>query len=287
LLGRDGRLNQAWAFWFREFAANLPPSGSSGYVINGTSGPLTIYTGPAVNRGTATEGSIYFSTDTGEIFIAVAGQWVREIPEFTGDVTNTVGSKELTLKTVNLSPGTWGGVSSIPVITVDSKGRVTAVTQEPFTLPAGLTPGGPTGSVQFNLDGVLAGTPGFQYSIASNTLQTQNQAITGVVTYANPAANLNNLSPLTSRGDLLTKDGLIPNNHIRVPVGTDGQVLTADSTETAGFRWATPASTDDGTTPYYVPEGETFVNKLYKQNLFNTPITIDGTLEVNGLLVEV
>ncbi|MBT9168998.1 MAG: hypothetical protein DDT19_02350 [Syntrophomonadaceae bacterium] len=48
-------------------------------------------------------------------------------------------------------------------------------------------------------------------------------------------AAFNALSPLTTRGDILTRDAT---NNIRVPVGTDGQVLTADSTQTAGVRWA-------------------------------------------------
>lgn len=45
-------------------------------------------------------------------------------------------------------------------------------------------------------------------------------------------------SPLTTKGDLWgysTTDA-------RVPVGTDGQVLTADSGETLGVKWATPTS---------------------------------------------
>ena len=48
---------------------------------------------------------------------------------------------------------------------------------------------------------------------------------------------MTNLSPLTTKGDLMTKSGLIPNNNIRIPVGTDDQVLSADSTATGGLRW--------------------------------------------------
>ena len=45
-------------------------------------------------------------------------------------------------------------------------------------------------------------------------------------------------SPLTTKGDLYgfsTVDA-------RVPIGTNGHVLTADSTETLGLKWAAPAS---------------------------------------------
>lgn len=45
----------------------------------------------------------------------------------------------------------------------------------------------------------------------------------------------NSLSPLTTKGDLLTRSFL--GGNIRVPVGTNGQVLVADSTATAGIKW--------------------------------------------------
>lgn len=45
-------------------------------------------------------------------------------------------------------------------------------------------------------------------------------------------------SPLTTKGDLY---GYSTTN-ARVPVGTNGQVLTADSTQSLGVKWATPSS---------------------------------------------
>jgi len=40
-------------------------------------------------------------------------------------------------------------------------------------------------------------------------------------------------SPLTTKGDLLTYSSV----DVRLPVGTDGQILSADSTETTGLKW--------------------------------------------------
>jgi hypothetical protein len=49
-------------------------------------------------------------------------------------------------------------------------------------------------------------------------------------------------SPLTTKGDLYTYDGATDE---RLGVGTDGQVLTADSAEATGLKWATPAGGAD------------------------------------------
>jgi hypothetical protein len=48
------------------------------------------------------------------------------------------------------------------------------------------------------------------------------------------------LSPLTTKGDLLAWD---TSSNVRIAVGADGTVLTANAASTGGFTWSTPAST--------------------------------------------
>lgn len=48
------------------------------------------------------------------------------------------------------------------------------------------------------------------------------------------------LSPTTTKGDLIAHDG---SDNVRVAVGTNGQVLVADSAATAGVAWDDPTST--------------------------------------------
>ena len=69
-------------------------------------------------------------------------------------------------------------------------------------------------------------------------------------------------SDLTTKGDIIARSSTAP---VRVGVGTNGQVLTADSTASAGVSWSAPATTaltfnaQTGTT-YTLVSGD--VNKL-------------------------
>jgi hypothetical protein len=49
------------------------------------------------------------------------------LPAFTGDATSSAGSAALTLATVNSNTGAFGSSTSIPVVTVNAKGLVTAM----------------------------------------------------------------------------------------------------------------------------------------------------------------
>jgi hypothetical protein len=49
------------------------------------------------------------------------------LPALAGDATSSAGSNTLTLATVNSNTGAFGSATSIPVVTVNGKGLVTAV----------------------------------------------------------------------------------------------------------------------------------------------------------------
>lgn len=59
------------------------------------------------------------------------------MPALSGDASSVAGATVLTLATVNLSPGTYGGGASIPLVTVNAKGLVTLITEQPVVLVAG------------------------------------------------------------------------------------------------------------------------------------------------------
>lgn len=67
--------------------------------------------------------------------------------------------------------------------------------------------------------------------------------------------------------------------------GSAGFVLQTDGA--GNTSWAAVGAAADSTVPYFIPAATSFVVNENKQALFSVPITVEGTLEVNGLLVEV
>jgi hypothetical protein len=90
------------------------------------------------------------------------------MPAHTGDATSTAGAVALTLATVNSNVGSFGSASSIPVITVNAKGLVTAVSTSAVSIPSGSI--SVTGG-----DLTLSGTTGT--AITNATLATVNSNV--------------------------------------------------------------------------------------------------------------
>jgi len=97
-------------------------------------------------------------------------------------------------------------------------------------------------------------------------------------------------SPLTTKGDLSGYDTV----DARIPIGTNGQVLTADSTEGLGVKWDTPASgvTDHtllsniGTKTHATLDSEVGANnsKISFDSTSSTKLgTIEESAEVNNI----
>jgi len=98
---------------------------------------------------------------------------------------------------------------------------------------------GSLGTTTTVLHGNAAGAPTFGAvsltADVSGTLPIANGGTNGVTANAGFA----NLSPMTTRGDLITRDATVP---VRLPIGAAGRVLTSDGTDAS---WQ-PASAGSG-----------------------------------------
>lgn len=108
---------------------------------------------------TPPDGSIFFETDTSKEYMSSGGSWILVLTvtpgasvagsntgdqtiTLTGDVTGSgTGSFATTLATVNGSVGAFGSSTSIPSLTVNAKGLVTAAAGNAVIAPAGTLTG--------------------------------------------------------------------------------------------------------------------------------------------------
>lgn len=110
--------------------------------------------------------------------------------------------------------------------TTPNPGDITAV-----TAGTGLSGGGTSGAVTLSID------------TATTVDLTTAQTLTNK-TLTSPVLTTPTISTIDAKGDLLA--GTADNTIGRRSVGTNGQVLTADSAEATGMKWATPAGSSSG-----------------------------------------
>lgn len=118
---------------------------------------------------------------------------------------------------------------------------------------------------------------GFGVGLDGNIVIYANSDISGNIIVANVSVNTLDLN-VTGVANL----GAIGN--VKISGGTEGQSIVTDGNGTLSFQTLSPTGS---LMPYYIPEGETYTVPTNKQGLFSIPITIDGTLEVTGILVQV
>jgi len=204
-----GRIDQAWL-----------------RALQDVMGDGNVTFGPQAALPVPSPGQIYLATDTGLIWYSDGTTWTQFVISateggvLTGDVTKPADSSETTLATV-MTAGTFGSSSLTPTITVDEKGRITDLSFQAITATS--TPAGSNGQLQFNNAG-FAGGAAITYSPGTLGL-----------TFSNPSPTREALSPLTTKGDIFVRSATLST---RLPVGTAGQFLRANSTTATGLEWA-------------------------------------------------
>jgi hypothetical protein len=137
-------------------------------ISNGGNVP-SITSGTLASRPTAgTSGQLYIATDNLTIYRDNGTSWDILEPALTGDVTLSAGGTTTTLATVNSNVGTFGSATTVPVITVDGKGRVTAVSTASVSGGSGPTTLTLSSSATENA-GTATNASGISWTGAANT----------------------------------------------------------------------------------------------------------------------
>lgn len=222
-------------------AADIPTisltSGVSGIlpIANGGTGQSTQTTAFNALSPITTKADLISSNGTNNVRLAVGTDGfvlTADSAQATGlkwsavSGTGTVTSVALTV------PG-FLSVAGSPVTTSGTL-AVSLATQTANTVFAGPAAGG-------------AATPTFRTLVAADIPAISlTTGVSGILPIANGGTGqstqttaFNALSPITTKGDLISSDGT---NNVRLPVGSNGQVLQADSTQTAGVKWAASTS---------------------------------------------
>jgi len=203
-------------------------SGQAGSVANA----LTAGTGISYSAGTTYDGSAAITISNSapdQTVVLTDGTGISTsgtYPNFT--ITNTLPDQVVSLT----GAGTTSISGSYPNFTITSNdqyvGTVTSVSGTGTVNGISLS-GTVTSSGNLTLGGALTGVD--LTSQVTGTLPIAN----GGTGQTSQTAAFDALSPTTTKGDLIVSDGT---DNIRLPVGTDNYVLTADSAQASGIKWA-------------------------------------------------
>lgn len=113
-------------------------------------------------------------------------------------------------------------------------------------------------------------------TLNQNTTGTASN-VTGTVAIANGGTGAttkitayNSLSPNTTKGDIAVFNGT---NNVRLPVGTDTYILTADSTVAEGVKWAASSGGGGGASITIKDEGTTLTSAATSLNFTGAGVT--------------
>jgi hypothetical protein len=240
---------------------NFTDAGTDGITV--TSG-----TGAVIGSGTSLAQRVADTTHNGYLSSTdwntfngkqASGNYITAL---TGDVTATAsspGSAVTTLATVNSNVGTFGSSTSIPTVTVNGKGLVTAASGNAVIAPAGTLTGTTLAANVVTSSLTSVGT------ITSGAWTGTSIAIAnGGTGQTSKASAFDALQPMTTGGDIIY--GGASGTGTRLAAGSAGQFLQSNGTSAP--TWVSNPIAYLGC--YYINPAQTFNNNSETVVKFNT-----------------
>jgi hypothetical protein len=275
------------SFSFAGLSDTAKPSVPNGYVKWNATGTQLVYstTIPASNiSGLAT---VATTGDYNDLINKPGPQSIT----LTGDVTGTgTTSISTTLANSGVTSGTYGTTTMVPQFTVDSKGRVTSVTNVPIST-AGMgtvTTVSGTGNQGVTVS-ISNPTTTPNITVGLGNITPTSVAATGTITGSNLSGTNTGDQTITLSGDA-TGSGVGPItltlNTVNLTPGVYGDAHFVPTITVNGKGLVTSISTQhvDTSVRDLIPAPETLVIAPRHQYIVTTLFEVEGLIENNGVI---